>query len=105
MINLRFIELIISYSTLVVAYVICTVLAGYFQAWVAKKAGDTTAEEAGFLTFNPMAHIDPIGALCLLFLHIGWGRFMPINAFMLRNNFFLLLVLLSNAFMYAFVGF
>lgn len=47
---------------------------GYFQAWVAKKLGDHTPEADGFLTMNPMAHINLIGFICLLLCGFGFGK-------------------------------
>jgi len=39
---------------------------GFSQACVAKWMGDTTAEEEGFLTLNPVAHVDVMGLLLIL---------------------------------------
>ncbi len=51
----------------------------YAHAWSAHKMGDDTALYAGRLTLNPIAHIDPIGAICLLFAGFGWAKPVPIN--------------------------
>ena len=32
----------------------------YAHGWVADKLGDSTARLSGRLTFNPLAHLDPI---------------------------------------------
>ena len=40
----------------------------FSHAWVANKLGDPTARYAGRLTLNPMAHLDPIGGLMILFV-------------------------------------
>lgn len=40
---------------------------------VSYKLGDPTPKQQGRLTLNPMAHIDPIGFLCLFFAGFGWG--------------------------------
>jgi Zn-dependent protease len=40
---------------------------------VSYKLGDPTPKVQGRLTLNPMAHIDPIGFLCLFFAGFGWG--------------------------------
>lgn len=79
MISLKFAELLISMTTCFIAYLIVTTFAGFFQAWVAKKMGDDSAEEAGFLSLNPMDHVDFIGLACLYFFRFGWGRPIPIN--------------------------
>lgn len=71
---------------LIAAYIFCVTTAGFFLAWAAKKAGDDTPELAGFLTWNPIMHIDPIGALCMLVFDIGWGKLVPINYANIKNN-------------------
>ena len=47
---------------------------GFFQAWVAKKLGDTLPERSGYLTMNPIAHINPIGFLMILIVGFGFGK-------------------------------
>lgn len=51
----------------------------FARAWVAKQLGDTTAEDCGMLTMNPLAHIDPMGALCMCLCCIGWSKPTPIS--------------------------
>lgn len=51
----------------------------YAHAWAAHKMGDDTAAYAGRLTLNPIAHIDWIGAICILFTGFGWAKPVPIN--------------------------
>ena len=55
----------------------------FAHAWMATKLGDTTPRAQGRLTLNPIAHIDPVGIIMLIFVHIGWGRPVEINP----NNF------------------
>jgi Zn-dependent protease len=43
--------------------------------------GDPTAKAAGRLTLNPLKHIDPIGALCMLLFRFGWSKPVPINEY------------------------
>ena len=38
----------------------------FAHGWVAGKQGDPTAKLAGRLTLNPLASVDPMGALALL---------------------------------------
>lgn len=51
----------------------------YAHARVAYALGDDTAYLAGRLTMNPLAHLDPIGAICFILARIGWARPVPIN--------------------------
>ena len=55
------------------------------HGWVAHKMGDDTARNFGRLTLNPLKHIDPIGALCMIFFGIGWAKPVPVNARNFRN--------------------
>lgn len=51
----------------------------YAHAWAANKLGDNTAGYMGRLTLNPLAHVDWIGAVCLLLTGYGWAKPVPIN--------------------------
>jgi len=41
--------------------------------------GDNTAKNAGRLTLNPISHIDPVGLLMMLILHVGWAKPVPVD--------------------------
>jgi Zn-dependent protease len=57
----------------------------YAHARTALAFGDPTAKLMGRVTLNPLAHLDPIGTLCLLFSGIiGWARPVPVNPANLR---------------------
>ena len=43
------------------------------HALVSYKLGDPTPKMQGRVTLNPLAHIDPVGFLALLFIGFGWG--------------------------------
>lgn len=51
----------------------------FAHAWTAFKLGDDTAARQGRLTLNPRSHIDPMGALMLLFAGFGWAKPVPID--------------------------
>jgi Zn-dependent protease len=62
------------------------------HAWMADRLGDYTARFLGRVTFNPIAHIDPIGTVLFPLLQyiyhfplIGWAKPVPINSLHLRN--------------------
>lgn len=53
--------------------------------------GDDTAQRQGRVTLNPLAHLDPVGSIGILFLviggfGIGWGRPVPIVPSRLRGH-------------------
>ncbi len=49
------------------------------HAWTAYKLGDDTASIQGRMTLNPIAHLDPVGALLMLMTGFGWAKPVPIN--------------------------
>ena len=53
---------------------------------VALWFGDKTAKDAGRLTLNPMAHLDPMGMLMLFFVGFGWAKPVPVNYAQLKNQ-------------------
>jgi len=57
----------------------------FSHAWMAKKCGDDTAANLGRLSLNPLAHLDPIGSLMILFVGFGWAKPVPVNSFSLNN--------------------
>ncbi|MDE2058800.1 MAG: site-2 protease family protein [candidate division NC10 bacterium] len=57
----------------------------YAHGWVADKRGDPTARLMGRLTFNPIAHLDPVGTLALILTPVGWAKPVPVNFDNLRH--------------------
>ena len=57
----------------------------YAHAKMADRLGDPTPEEQGRLTLSPVAHMDPVGTICLLFANFGWGRPVQVNPSYFRN--------------------
>lgn len=53
------------------------------HGWVANLLGDNTAKNQGRLTFNPLAHLNPIGTIMIFLFGIGYANPVPINP----NNF------------------
>ena len=49
------------------------------HGYVALKCGDPTAQMLGRLSFNPLRHLDPLGALFMLIFGFGWARPVPVN--------------------------
>lgn len=68
---------------LLIALVISLSFHEFGHAFVAKLYGDNTAQLAGRLTLNPIAHIDPVGLLMVVFAGIGYAKPVPTNP----NNF------------------
>lgn len=57
----------------------------FAHAWIANIKGDKTAELAGRLTLNPLAHIDWMGMVFLLTLGFGWAKPVPFNPYNLGD--------------------
>lgn len=66
--------------TLLLSMVIGITVHEAAHAWVANKLGDPTAKLEGRISLNPLVHLDPLGTLSLLIMHmVGWGRSVPYN--------------------------
>ena len=55
------------------------------HAYAAHKCGDDTARNLGRMTLNPLAHLDPIGTLMMLFSFFGYAKPVPVNPRNFRN--------------------
>lgn len=51
----------------------------FAHAYAAYRLGDDTAQRAGRLTLNPLAHLDPIGTLMLFLVGFGYAKPVPVN--------------------------
>jgi Zn-dependent protease len=59
----------------------------FSHGFAAYMMGDNTAKSYGRLTLNPIAHIDPIGFLCLILTQrFGWAKPVPVNDMNFRNR-------------------
>jgi len=57
----------------------------FAHAYTAYKLGDLTAKINGRMTLNPLVHIDPIGALMMIFVRFGWSKPVPVNEYNFKN--------------------
>jgi len=51
----------------------------FAHGYVAHRLGDPTPSAQGRLTLNPIAHLDPVGGLMLLFFRFGWAKPVQVN--------------------------
>lgn len=65
---------------------IAIVLHELAHGYAAYLLGDPTAKERGRLTLNPIAHIDILGFLMLIFAGFGWAKPVPINPRYFKNR-------------------
>lgn len=57
----------------------------YAHGYVAYRLGDPTAKSMGRLTLNPLAHLDPLGALMMIFCRFGWAKAVPVNPYYFKD--------------------
>ena len=71
---------LVYYLLSAVAALIALTVHEYCHGYAAYRLGDNTAKNMGRLTLNPIKHIDPYGAICMVLFHVGWAKPVPINA-------------------------
>lgn len=71
----------------------------FAHAWTAHKRGDDTARHQGRMTLDPITHIEPFGALLLMFCGFGWAKPVPVNpANFKHKNLDMMLVAVAGPF-------
>ena len=74
---------------LLILQLFCVVMAltvhEFAHGFIANKLGDPTASYQGRLTLNPLAHLDPVGFLMMLFLGFGWAKPVPVNPRLMKK--------------------
>lgn len=68
------------------ALLIAITIHEYAHALTADAMGDPTPRYLGRLTFNPLAHLDILGAIMLALFHFGWAKPVAINPNNFRNR-------------------
>ena len=79
---------------LVIVLVFSAIFHEYMHGFAALKLGDTTAKDAGRLTFNPLKHIDLFGSILVPLMLIissasfifAWAKPVPYNPNRLRDR-------------------
>ena len=68
----------------------CILVSLTFHEWAhgyaAYKCGDMTAKMYGRLSLNPLAHLDPVGSVCMLLFGFGWAKPVPVNTCLLYTS-------------------
>jgi len=65
------------FALILLALVLSLCLHEFGHALAAKLYGDDTAQRAGRLTLNPIAHIDPMGLLMVILVGFGYAKPVP----------------------------
>jgi Zn-dependent protease len=80
--NLSVPTLISRIITLMIAFT----LHEFAHAATATALGDGTPRSYGRLTLNPMAHLDPMGTIMLMFAGFGWAKPVPVNPYAVNRK-------------------
>ena len=71
--------------SLVVALVVGITIHEFSHAFIAERLGDPTPRFLKRLSLNPLAHLDLLGTLMLLFVGFGWGKPVAVNPLNFRG--------------------
>lgn len=106
MVNLEFIRGLQILIVALISYAVTISFAGWFESLIAKKMGDDTPEQMGFLTLNPLEHFNVFGFAAVVwgifFAHLlpfklipGWGRYIPLIPDMIRGKNYKIKILIE----------
>ena len=70
----------------VMAALVALTIHEFAHGYVAYKLGDDTAKSLGRLSLNPVKHLDPLGAMCMVLFHFGWAKPVPVNSRNFKNH-------------------
>ena len=70
---------LLTFAFTAVAALFCITIHELAHGFAAFLLGDSTAKKAGRLTLNPFKHLDVLGLLMLVSVHVGWAKPVPIN--------------------------
>lgn len=86
--NFNFNEFMVQVALSIVPFMFAVTIHEVMHGYAAYKLGDNTAKNAGRLTLNPIAHIDPLGLLVLVLTRmIGWAKPVPVNYYNLKHKY------------------
>ncbi len=77
--NIDPLSLVVSLISSLVVVFLTLPIHEWAHGFIATKLGDPTPRYQGRLTLNPFAHIDYIGALCIILFGVGWAKPVQIN--------------------------
>jgi len=75
----------IEFIGIFIAFLIAITVHEVSHGYIADRLGDPTARVMGRLTLNPLAHLDLVGTLMILFAPFGWAKPVPFDPFNLKN--------------------
>ncbi len=93
MFNSHMLEILNQLAILFPAFLVVFTGRGFFKALAAKLVGDDTAYEDGFLTLNPLYHINFIGFISVLFILFFLGGLL--SGYVPRSFLFIFVILIG----------
>ncbi len=69
----------------ILAILVALTVHEWAHAITATRLGDPTPANQGRLTLNPIAHLDPLGAILFLLAGFGWAKPVPVNPGYFQN--------------------
>ncbi len=84
--NIDPLSLVVSLISSLVVVFLTLPIHEWAHGFAATKLGDPTPRYQGRLTLNPFAHIDYIGALCIILFGVGWAKPVQINPRNFNNS-------------------
>lgn len=78
----------------IIVLIFSAIVHEYMHGWMAYRLGDSTAKDAGRLTFNPLAHLEWFGSFFLPLVMVisnmpfvfGWAKPVPYNPYNLKDR-------------------
>ena len=70
----------LAFVIIAVALILSLTVHEFAHAYTADRLGDPTPRRAGRVTLNPLAHLDPFGAILLLIAGFGFAKPVPVNS-------------------------
>ncbi|MBT3202862.1 MAG: site-2 protease family protein [Gammaproteobacteria bacterium] len=105
MIQLLFQGQIVLFTLILFSLILSLTFHEYGHGIMAKYFGDLTAEKQGRLTLNPIAHIDPMGLLMVIFIGFGFAKPVPTDPRNYSSRWGVLFVAAAGPFMNLLVAF
>lgn len=69
----------------IAAVLLCIMVHEVSHGYAAYLLGDPTAKSSHRLSFNPIRHIDPFGALMMVMVGFGWAKPVPVDPRYFKN--------------------
>ncbi len=84
--NLDFIDAVVYVLSALAVIFLTMPIHEFAHAFAADKLGDPTPRYDRRLTLNPFAHVDYMGALCILLVGYGWAKPVQVNPRNFNNS-------------------